>query len=193
MFGKYEGVPRGKVADSDTSVCVILCAGFVRVHIVHMPGLFPRVRNNNRSNYKLSKQSCGWSIGSGHQRQSKDEWDTTVIHRFFHTLSANIDVSLSSLSSLPPSCLFFPFLSLHISRHLLHIPFSLSLSLSLSLCLSVRRSNRHSGSPGCSRGGSLTNGELNEEQIAGSGSSGRRRSSKSHGSPGSSAGIQKVC
>ncbi|XP_038562862.1 NEDD4-like E3 ubiquitin-protein ligase WWP2 isoform X1 [Micropterus salmoides] len=49
------------------------------------------------------------------------------------------------------------------------------------------RSNRHSGSPGCSRGGSLTNGELNEEQISGSGPSGRRRSSKSHGSPGSSA------
>ncbi|XP_044049188.1 NEDD4-like E3 ubiquitin-protein ligase WWP2 isoform X3 [Siniperca chuatsi] len=48
-------------------------------------------------------------------------------------------------------------------------------------------SNRHSGSPGCSRGGSLTNGELNEEQIPGSCSSGRRRSSKSHSSPGSSA------
>ncbi|XP_041794881.1 NEDD4-like E3 ubiquitin-protein ligase WWP2 isoform X2 [Chelmon rostratus] len=55
------------------------------------------------------------------------------------------------------------------------------------------RNNRHSvggsqgGSPGCSRGASLTNGELNEEQVPGSGSSGRRRSSKSHGSPGSSA------
>ncbi|XP_070762868.1 NEDD4-like E3 ubiquitin-protein ligase WWP2 isoform X1 [Enoplosus armatus] len=49
------------------------------------------------------------------------------------------------------------------------------------------RGNRHSGSPGCSRGGSLTNGELNEEQIPGSGSSARRRSSKSHGSPGSTA------
>ncbi|KAI3371718.1 hypothetical protein L3Q82_024281 [Scortum barcoo] len=49
------------------------------------------------------------------------------------------------------------------------------------------RSNRHSTSPGCSRGGSLTNGELNEEQIPVLGSSGRRRSSKSHGSPGSSA------
>uniref|UniRef100_A0A8C4H004 E3 ubiquitin-protein ligase n=1 Tax=Dicentrarchus labrax TaxID=13489 RepID=A0A8C4H004_DICLA len=55
------------------------------------------------------------------------------------------------------------------------------------------RNNRHSvggsqgDSPGSSRGGSLTNGELSEEQIPGSGSSGRRRSSKSHGSPGSSA------
>ncbi|XP_070686482.1 NEDD4-like E3 ubiquitin-protein ligase WWP2 isoform X2 [Pempheris klunzingeri] len=55
------------------------------------------------------------------------------------------------------------------------------------------RNNRHSvggsqiSSPGSSRGGSLTNGELNEEQIPGPGSSGRRRSSKSHGSPGSSA------
>ncbi|KAM9854375.1 NEDD4-like E3 ubiquitin-protein ligase WWP2 isoform 1-T1 [Aulostomus maculatus] len=55
------------------------------------------------------------------------------------------------------------------------------------------RSNRHSvggsqgSSPGCSRGVSLTNGELNEEQIPGPGSSGRRRSSKSHSSPGSSA------
>ncbi|KAM9352188.1 NEDD4-like E3 ubiquitin-protein ligase WWP2 isoform 2-T2 [Symphorus nematophorus] len=55
------------------------------------------------------------------------------------------------------------------------------------------RSNRHSvggsqgSSPGCSRGGSLTNGELNEEQIPGPGSSGRRRSSKSHSSPGNSA------
>ncbi|KAK9517220.1 hypothetical protein VZT92_025105 [Zoarces viviparus] len=51
------------------------------------------------------------------------------------------------------------------------------------------RSNRHSvgGSQGGSPGGSLTNGELNEEQIPGSGSSGRCRSSKSHISPGSSA------
>ncbi|XP_037622663.1 NEDD4-like E3 ubiquitin-protein ligase WWP2 isoform X3 [Sebastes umbrosus] len=55
------------------------------------------------------------------------------------------------------------------------------------------RSNRHSvggsqnGSPGCTRGVSLTNGELNEEQISGPGSSGRHRSSKSHVSPGSSA------
>ncbi|XP_034541613.1 NEDD4-like E3 ubiquitin-protein ligase WWP2 isoform X1 [Notolabrus celidotus] len=55
------------------------------------------------------------------------------------------------------------------------------------------RSNRHSvggsqsGSPGCPRGVSLTNGELNEEQISGPGSSNRLRSSKSHGSPGSSA------
>ncbi|XP_040894200.1 NEDD4-like E3 ubiquitin-protein ligase WWP2 isoform X2 [Toxotes jaculatrix] len=55
------------------------------------------------------------------------------------------------------------------------------------------RSNRHSvggsqsGSPGCSRGGSLTNGELTEEQAPGPGSSARRRSSKSHGSPGNSA------
>uniref|UniRef100_UPI0037E71476 NEDD4-like E3 ubiquitin-protein ligase WWP2 isoform X2 n=1 Tax=Semicossyphus pulcher TaxID=241346 RepID=UPI0037E71476 len=58
---------------------------------------------------------------------------------------------------------------------------------------SQSRSNRHSvggtqgGSPGCTRGVSLTNGELNEEQNAGPGSSGRIRSSKSHGSPGSSA------
>ncbi|KAG8012882.1 NEDD4-like E3 ubiquitin-protein ligase WWP2 [Nibea albiflora] len=54
------------------------------------------------------------------------------------------------------------------------------------------RSNRHSvggsqgGSPGSSRGGSLTNGELNEEQVPRPGLSSRRRSSKSHGSPGSS-------
>uniref|UniRef100_A0A8C9Z042 NEDD4-like E3 ubiquitin-protein ligase WWP2 n=1 Tax=Sander lucioperca TaxID=283035 RepID=A0A8C9Z042_SANLU len=50
------------------------------------------------------------------------------------------------------------------------------------------RTNRHSvgGSQGGSPGGSLTNGELNEEQIPGTGSSGRRRSSKSHISPGSS-------
>ncbi|KAM7003280.1 NEDD4-like E3 ubiquitin-protein ligase WWP2 isoform 2-T2 [Tautogolabrus adspersus] len=56
------------------------------------------------------------------------------------------------------------------------------------------RSNRHSvgcsqgGSPGCTRGVSLTNGELSEEQITGpAGSSSRLRPSKSHGSPGSSA------
>ncbi|XP_039988754.1 NEDD4-like E3 ubiquitin-protein ligase WWP2 isoform X2 [Xiphias gladius] len=54
------------------------------------------------------------------------------------------------------------------------------------------RSNRHSmggsqsGSPGCSRGGSLTNGDLTEEPIPGPGSSSYRRSSKSHGSPGNS-------
>lgn len=42
------------------------------------------------------------------------------------------------------------------------------------------------GSPGCSRGGSLTNGELSEEQTPGS--SGRRRSSKGHGSPGGCTG-----
>ncbi|XP_022624250.1 NEDD4-like E3 ubiquitin-protein ligase WWP2 isoform X2 [Seriola dumerili] len=58
---------------------------------------------------------------------------------------------------------------------------------------SQSRSNRHSvggsqsGSPGCSRGGFLTNGELTEEQIPGPGSSGRRQSSKSQGSPGNSA------
>ncbi|XP_037308305.2 NEDD4-like E3 ubiquitin-protein ligase WWP2 isoform X2 [Pungitius pungitius] len=51
------------------------------------------------------------------------------------------------------------------------------------------RSNRHSvgGPQGGSPGGSLTNGELMEEQMPGSCSSGRRRSSKSHVSPGSSA------
>ncbi|XP_069570348.1 NEDD4-like E3 ubiquitin-protein ligase WWP2 isoform X1 [Brachyistius frenatus] len=55
------------------------------------------------------------------------------------------------------------------------------------------RSNRRSvgglqgESPGGSRGTSLTNGELTEEQIPGPGSSGRRRSSKGHGSPGNSA------
>uniref|UniRef100_A0A8C3A9V2 E3 ubiquitin-protein ligase n=1 Tax=Cyclopterus lumpus TaxID=8103 RepID=A0A8C3A9V2_CYCLU len=43
------------------------------------------------------------------------------------------------------------------------------------------------GSQGGSPGGSLTNGELIEEQIPGSVSSGRRCSSKSHVSPGSSA------
>ncbi|XP_023253096.1 NEDD4-like E3 ubiquitin-protein ligase WWP2 isoform X2 [Seriola lalandi dorsalis] len=58
---------------------------------------------------------------------------------------------------------------------------------------SQSRSNRHSvggsqsGSPGCSRGVFLTNGELTEEQIPGPGSSGRRQSSKSQGSPGNSA------
>uniref|UniRef100_A0A4W6ENW0 E3 ubiquitin-protein ligase n=1 Tax=Lates calcarifer TaxID=8187 RepID=A0A4W6ENW0_LATCA len=57
------------------------------------------------------------------------------------------------------------------------------------------QSNRHSvggsqtGSPGCSRGGSLTNGELTEEQIPGPGSSTRRRSSKGHGSPGNSVSL----
>uniref|UniRef100_A0A672JPL9 E3 ubiquitin-protein ligase n=1 Tax=Salarias fasciatus TaxID=181472 RepID=A0A672JPL9_SALFA len=55
------------------------------------------------------------------------------------------------------------------------------------------RNNRHSvggsqgESPGCSRGSSLTNGELTEELASGPGSSGRRRSSKSHGSPGNNA------
>ncbi|XP_056271872.1 NEDD4-like E3 ubiquitin-protein ligase WWP2 isoform X1 [Pseudoliparis swirei] len=50
------------------------------------------------------------------------------------------------------------------------------------------RTNRHSvgGSQG-SPGGSLTNGDLVEEQIPGSVSSGRRRPSKSHVIPGSSA------
>ncbi|XP_071345799.1 NEDD4-like E3 ubiquitin-protein ligase WWP2 isoform X2 [Trachinotus anak] len=58
---------------------------------------------------------------------------------------------------------------------------------------SQSRSNRHSvggsqsGSPGCSRGGFLTNGELTEEQIPGLVSSARRQSSKSQGSPGNSA------
>uniref|UniRef100_A0A671XSS1 E3 ubiquitin-protein ligase n=1 Tax=Sparus aurata TaxID=8175 RepID=A0A671XSS1_SPAAU len=47
-------------------------------------------------------------------------------------------------------------------------------------------SSSQGSSPGCSRGSSLTNGELNEEQIPTSGPSARRRSSKSHGSPGSS-------
>ncbi|KAM9754345.1 NEDD4-like E3 ubiquitin-protein ligase WWP2 isoform 2-T2 [Menidia menidia] len=55
------------------------------------------------------------------------------------------------------------------------------------------RSNRHSlggpqgESPGGSRGSSLTNGELTEEQIPGPGSSGHRRSSKSLDVPGNSA------
>ncbi|XP_076590251.1 NEDD4-like E3 ubiquitin-protein ligase WWP2 isoform X3 [Chaetodon auriga] len=55
------------------------------------------------------------------------------------------------------------------------------------------RNNRHSvggsqgSSPGCSRGASLTNGELNEEQVPGSSPSGHRQSSKSHASPASSA------
>ncbi|KAM6937784.1 NEDD4-like E3 ubiquitin-protein ligase WWP2 isoform 2-T2 [Xenentodon cancila] len=58
---------------------------------------------------------------------------------------------------------------------------------------SQSRSNRHSvggpqgESPGVSRGSSLTNGELNEEPIPGPGSSSHCRSSKGHGSPGSSA------
>ncbi|CAI5668102.1 unnamed protein product [Oreochromis niloticus] len=56
---------------------------------------------------------------------------------------------------------------------------------------SQARSNRHSvggsqgESPGGSSGTSLTNGDLSEEQIPGPGA--RRRSSKSHGSPGNSA------
>ncbi|XP_063333703.1 NEDD4-like E3 ubiquitin-protein ligase WWP2 isoform X2 [Pelmatolapia mariae] len=56
---------------------------------------------------------------------------------------------------------------------------------------SQARSNRHSvggsqgESPGDSRGSSLTNGDLSEEQIPGPVA--RRRSSKSHGSPGNSA------
>ncbi|XP_041852215.1 NEDD4-like E3 ubiquitin-protein ligase WWP2 isoform X2 [Melanotaenia boesemani] len=55
------------------------------------------------------------------------------------------------------------------------------------------RSNRHSvggpqsDSPGSSRGSSLTNGDLAEEQIPGSGSSGRHRSTKGRGSPGNSS------
>uniref|UniRef100_A0A3Q3IP03 E3 ubiquitin-protein ligase n=2 Tax=Monopterus albus TaxID=43700 RepID=A0A3Q3IP03_MONAL len=54
------------------------------------------------------------------------------------------------------------------------------------------RSNRSSvggsqgSSPGCSRGDSLTNGELTEEHIPRPGSNGHSRSSKSHGSPGNS-------
>ncbi|XP_047452667.1 NEDD4-like E3 ubiquitin-protein ligase WWP2 isoform X2 [Mugil cephalus] len=55
----------------------------------------------------------------------------------------------------------------------------------------LSRSNRHSvggsqgDSPGGTRGTSLTNGDVAEEQqTPGPGSSGRRRSSKSHGSPG---------
>ncbi|XP_035771949.1 NEDD4-like E3 ubiquitin-protein ligase WWP2 [Neolamprologus brichardi] len=56
---------------------------------------------------------------------------------------------------------------------------------------SQARSNRHSvggsqgESPGDSRGSSLTNGDLSEEQIPGPVA--RRQSSKSHGSPGNSA------
>ncbi|XP_068168163.1 NEDD4-like E3 ubiquitin-protein ligase WWP2 isoform X2 [Antennarius striatus] len=59
-----------------------------------------------------------------------------------------------------------------------------------STAAAQNRSNRHSvggpqgGSPGSSRGDSLINGELNEDQVPGSG---HRRSSKGHGSPGSSA------
>ncbi|KAK2841697.1 hypothetical protein Q5P01_011897 [Channa striata] len=55
------------------------------------------------------------------------------------------------------------------------------------------RSNRHSvggsqgSSPGCSRGGSLTNGEMTEEQVLEPDSSGLHQSSKGHGSPGNSA------
>ncbi|KAF3689242.1 NEDD4-like E3 ubiquitin-protein ligase WWP2 [Channa argus] len=62
-----------------------------------------------------------------------------------------------------------------------------------STAVSHSRSNRHSvggsqgSSPGCSRGGSLTNGELTEEQVLEPESSGHRRSSKGHGSPGNSA------
>ncbi|XP_051807759.1 NEDD4-like E3 ubiquitin-protein ligase WWP2 isoform X3 [Acanthochromis polyacanthus] len=62
-----------------------------------------------------------------------------------------------------------------------------------STAASHSRSNRHSvggsqsESPGGSRGSSLTNGDLTEEQSPGPGSSGRRRSSKSHSSPGNSA------
>lgn len=63
--------------------------------------------------------------------------------------------------------------------------------------LSFNRSNRHSvggsqgGSPGCSRVDSLTNGDLSEEQSPASAPSARSRSSKTHGSPGNSAGISQ--
>lgn len=61
---------------------------------------------------------------------------------------------------------------------------------SRSNCHSVGGS--HGGSPGCSRGAPLTNGEMNEEQIPVSGSSVRSQSSKTHDSPGNSTGIWEV-
>lgn len=128
-IGHFEGAQGGKVADTDTSVC-FLCAGFARVH-APVPCLFSQVRNNNRSNYKLSKQS--WTT----RRVSKNNNSTHV------SPAMNFkQISLSSLSSilfvptshpqfLPP----LPLISFSVtfSPYLLHI---LS-SLSLSLCFSV--------------------------------------------------------
>uniref|UniRef100_A0A3Q4B7T8 E3 ubiquitin-protein ligase n=1 Tax=Mola mola TaxID=94237 RepID=A0A3Q4B7T8_MOLML len=102
-------------------------------------------------------------------------------------IRANIDVSslLSSPLAFPPSS-FLTFLFSH---------------LSFFLPSPHNRGNRHSvggsqgGSPGFSRGGSLTNGELNDEQIPVSGSSVRSRSSKSHTSSVYNAGVncKKKC
>lgn len=47
---------REEKLQTPTPLCVFLCAGFARVH-APVPGLFSQVRKNNRSNYKLSKQS----------------------------------------------------------------------------------------------------------------------------------------
>lgn len=94
VIGHFEGAQGGKVADTDTSVC-FLCAGFARVH-APVPGLFSQVRKNNRSNYKLSKQS--WTT----RRVSKNNSPTHV------SPAMNFkQISLSSLSSvllyLPPT------------------------------------------------------------------------------------------
>lgn len=95
VIGHFEGAQGGKVADADTSVC-FLCAGFVRVH-TPVPGLFSQVRKNNRSNYKLSKQS--WTTG----RVSKNINSHTYVSPAMNVKQ----ISLSSLSSvslyLPPT------------------------------------------------------------------------------------------
>lgn len=187
VLGKYEVVQRTKVADTNTSVCVFCVLGLSVCTLAHAPGLLPWVRNNNRSNHKLSKQSCGAISRRSIWKTVKEQVKHT--HIFFPCSKCKC----WCLFSPPPFCLSSssPFLSL--------LPSSAIFTLSLSVSISFGRSNRHSvggsqgGSPGCSRGGSLTNGDLNEEQISGPGSSARHRSSKSHVSPGSSAGIGKVC
>lgn len=109
----------------------------------------------------------GW--GSGHGLVMINKSKCKTVSHTFHRVRTNRDVS---------TFLFFHFL--------------------LS-CVHFNRSNRHSvggsqgSSPGCSRVDSLTNGELNEEQNPASVSSARSRSSKTHGSPGNSAGIRHVC
>lgn len=154
--------------------------------LTHVPVLIPSVRTNNRSNYKLSKQRKEtWQT-------FKDNSRTLFPIRCVWMLMFRCHHCLISPPSLPLAWLFpsSPFLSFS--------PLICSASHSQSLRTSVCRSNRHSvggsqgGSPGCPRGVSLTNGELNEEQNSGPSSSSRLRSSKSHSSPGCSTGKRQV-
>lgn len=124
-LGKYEGVQRGKVAD--TSVCVSCVLALAVYTLVHVPGLFHRVRNNNGSNYKLSKQSCAVI----HRKRKRMTVKIQVRHdnsHFFPIESVQMMMFLchrSHRASLPLSLV--PFLhisfSFTFSRHLLHIPF----------------------------------------------------------------------